>query len=121
MINTLSKELSFEQIGRNGKVIWSYAKKMCKSELDELLPYINALEYEPYRDIRDSMEDEGFCGYRDEYSLHFIGFTDSYLPLFWHDMTLLYRGKYIRPYEKLYQYLLKKYFSGKNFQDAGVV
>jgi hypothetical protein len=70
------------------------------------------LEFEPYRDVDDSKE--WFC--YDGPVLKFIGITDSYIPLY--QKYIYFIGKDKRPYEKLYSYIIEKYFSsliGKYF------
>ncbi len=45
-----------------------------------LLPYCNALDFEPYRDKKMSMQDEGYIGYRDEINTYFTAITNSHIP-----------------------------------------
>ena len=45
------------------------------------LKYCNALDFEPYRNREMSMDDEGYCGYRDEVNVSFTGITDSYISM----------------------------------------
>ena len=91
------------------EVVFSCGMKLSEEQLQELLPYCNALEFEPYRYKEMSMNDEGFIGYRDEISLHFIGITDSYIPKMEWDMPYYYDEEHIWPSEKLYRYLVLNY------------
>lgn len=41
------------------------------------------------------MEDPGYCGYRDEVKLGFVGLTDSYVPMIKLPMSYYYNEEYI--------------------------
>lgn len=62
------------------KVKFSYGIRVKEEQMQELLPYCNALDFEPYRNREMSMTDKGYKAYRDEYDVEFIGITDSYIP-----------------------------------------
>ena len=98
---------SYEQ-----EVVFSYSIKLNDEQMNELLPYCNALDFEPYRGRKMLMGEEGYIGYRDEVSLYFRAITDSYIPLLELPMDYFYDEKHIWPSEKLYQYLLKTFFEG---------
>ena len=95
----------------SSEVCFSYAVKLTKDQLDELRPYCNALEFEPYRDREMSMNDKGFIGYRDEIQLEFTGVTDSYMPKLVLPMRYYYDEEHIWPSERLYRYLVNTYLS----------
>lgn len=103
---TLADE-SFEQ-----EVVFSLAIHISEEQMEELLPYCDATEFEPYRGRKTSMDDEGFIGYRDEVHLYFKAITDSYIPLLELPMNLFYDEEHIWPSEKLYRYLFKNYLKG---------
>ncbi len=67
------------------------------------------MEFEPYRDREMSMDDEGYCGYRDEIMVKFVGVTDSYIPKMEWDIQYYYDKEHIWPSERLYHYVLSKY------------
>lgn len=94
----------------NQKVAFSYGIKLSKAQIQRLLPYCNALEFEPYRNRKMSMDDDGFIGYRDEITLHFTGITNSYISKMEWDMNYYYDENHIWPSEKLYRYLILEYF-----------
>ena len=107
LLNVESKEAAFQRFqwsGRKEKVVESFSKKLTDQDIADLLPYINALDFEPYRDIDDSKD--WFC--YDNYSLKFTGITNSYIPLYQHYVYLNYNRKDMRPYEKLYSYIINK-------------
>lgn len=60
-----------------------------------------------------SMQDEGYIGYRDEVSMHFVGVTDSHIPMLKLPMDYYYDEGHMWPSEKLYRYLVQNYFEGK--------
>ncbi|MDO4787609.1 MAG: hypothetical protein Q4A19_00420 [Johnsonella sp.] len=93
-------------------VAFSYALKLSEVQMKHLLPYCNALDFEPYRDRKISMNHEGYIGYRDEISLSFIGITDSYIPKMEWEMQYYYDEKHMWSSEKLYRYLVLEYFQG---------
>lgn len=92
-------------------VIFSYTYHFTEEEMKELLPYCNALDFEPYRDKKMDMDDEGYCGYRDEVTVSFTGVSDSYMPLLKLPMDYYYDEEHIWPSERLYRYVVKTYFS----------
>lgn len=94
------------------EVVFSYAVKLTDEQMKELLPYCNALEFEPYIGKEMSMNDKGYRGYRDEVRLYFTAISDSYIPKMELPMDLYYDEEHIWPSEKLYRYLVKTYFEG---------
>lgn len=92
------------------EVDFSYGIKLSDEDMMELLPYCNALDFEPYRNREMSMDDEGYIGYRDEASMSFCGVTDSYIPVIKLPMEYYYDEEHIWPSEKLYRYLVHRYF-----------
>ena len=99
------RDEQFEQ-----KIAFSYAIKLTDGQMKALLPYCNALDFEPYRDRKMQMGEEGYIGYRDEVRLHFRAITDSYIPILELPMDYYYDEEHIWPSEKLYRYLLKTFF-----------
>lgn len=59
------------------EIAFSYAIKLTEEQMEHLLPYCNALDFEPYRDREMKMDEEGYIGYRDEVRLFFKAITDS--------------------------------------------
>ncbi|MBQ8885262.1 MAG: hypothetical protein IJY62_02695 [Clostridia bacterium] len=117
LINVISREAAFQSlkwIGGKEKVVENIPVKLTDEDITELLPYINALDFEAYRYVDDSKE----WFIYDAPVLKFIGITNSYLPLYQHYIYYNDNRKDKRPYEKLYSYVIKKYFSsliGKYF------
>lgn len=91
-------------------VSFSYGIKLTNEDIESLLPYCNALLFEPYRNKKMSMDDAGYIGYRDEVSVRFRGITDSYIPELVLPMNYYYDEEHIWPSEKLYRYLVKTFF-----------
>lgn len=102
------------------EVVFSYTHKFSECEMKELLPLCNALDFEPYRDRKMSMDDEGYCGYRDEISLYFKGVTDSYIPKIELPMDYFYDEEHIWPSEKLYRYVIKTFMNDKKLKNLVV-
>ena len=104
----------FMEENQDEDVVFSYAEKLNDKQMEELLPYCNALDFEPYRGKEMSMKDKGFIGYRDEISLSFKATTDSYIPFLELPMNYYYDEAHIWPSEKLYRYLMKTFFSDRS-------
>ena len=95
------------------EIVFFYAIKLTNEQMEKLLPYCNALDFEPYRNREMKMGEEGYIGYRDVVRLYFKAITDSYLPMLELPMEYYYDEKHIWPSEKLYRYLVKTFFEGK--------
>lgn len=98
------RDEQFEQ-----KIAFSYGIKLTDGQMKALLPYCNALDFEPYRDRKMQMGEEGYIGYRDEVRLYFRAITDSYIPMLELPMEYYYDEEHIWPSEKLYRYLVKTF------------
>ena len=95
------------------EIAFSHAIKLADEQMEALLPYCNALDFEPYRDREMKMGEEGYIGYRDGVRLYFKAITDSYIPLLELPMNYYYDEEHIWPSERLYRYLVKTFFEGK--------
>ena len=80
--------------------------KITDEQLQKLLPYCNALDFEPYRERKMEFDDPGRIGYRDELRMAFKGISDSYLPYIELPMDYYYDEAHIWPSEKLYRYIV---------------
>ena len=94
------------------EIAFSHAIKLTDEQMEALLPYCNALDFEPYRNREMKMGEEGYIGYRDEVHLYFKAITDSYIPLLELPINYYYDEEYIWPSERLYRYLVKTFFEG---------
>lgn len=116
------KQMLDMRVGKNGlqhiqiqandtskKVIFSKGIHLSEEEMNTLLPLCNALDFEPYREKKMSMDDPGYKGYRDEVTMWFRGITDSYIPKIELPMELLYDEKHTWPSERLYQYIWENF------------
>lgn len=90
------------------KIITNYGYKLDDAEIQGLLPYCNALDFEPYRDKEDDWE--YVVGYLDEVSRDFQAITNSHIPLIELSCDLDHDRKHKWPTEILYEYIIKKYF-----------
>ncbi len=104
--STLIKDEYYEQ-----EIVFSYGIKLTEQQMESLLPLCNALDFEPFRDRKMTMGEEGYCGYRDEVMVEFKGITDSHIPLLKLPMDYYYDDQHIWPSEKLYRYIIKNIFS----------
>lgn len=78
---------------------FTYGTKVKDNILDELKPFCNALDFQPYINKNDNDE---WLGYRDEYTMYFYGFTNSHIPYMFFDMTYIHDDW---PTEKLWKEL----------------
>jgi len=115
-LNIHYKELSYEEFDSFGKVDWNYEVNLKNEQFEQLIPYINAYDFEPFRNKEQLFTN--FIGYRDEYWIEFVGITDSYIPKLELPMTIIYDEAHTWPNEKLYQYLLKNYVSTWGFEKS---
>lgn len=96
------------------EVVFSYAIKLTDKQVEELLPYCNALDFEPYRNQERVIDEELFLVLDDTYgSISFMGITDSYIPMLELTMNLDCNEEHSWPSEKLYRYLVLTFFKGK--------
>ena len=93
------------------QIDFDYGMKLSEQSYNALLPYCNALDYEPYRDKEMSMDDEGYIGYRDEINVTFSAITDSYIPYIELPMNYYYDEAHIWPSEKLYRYIYRAFLN----------
>lgn len=107
------KPVIIEDIIDKYDVAFSYSYHFTKEELKILKSYCMVADFEIYRNREMSMEDPGYCGYRDEVNVYFTGVTDSYVPIMKLPMSYYYDEEHIWPSEKLYKYIIKHYMSGK--------
>lgn len=95
-------------------VVHSKVFKLTDEEFEQLLPYCNALEFEPFRNKDMSMDDAGWCGYLDEdIRRKFIGITDSYIPKIELPMDYFYSEVHSWPSQRLYNLLMLMDLKGK--------
>lgn len=113
--NTLQKELSYQEYDKKFNMIKNYGIHLKDNDMQELSEYINALEFEAYRN-KNADDSKYIIGYRDEYSIYFRGVTDSQMPLIQLSVADIYKNGYEPPQHKLYDYILHKYFLDKKYK-----
>lgn len=78
---------------------FSYGSKVKEDVINKLKPFCNASDFQPYLYKKDYNE---WARYRDEYTMYFYGFTNSYIPYMFFDMTVYHENW---PTEKLWKEL----------------
>ena len=65
MADRVSSGMLLSARGNSGVILSQFFEGIKKTEeqMEKLLPYCNALDFEPYRDKKMSMSDEGYIGY----------------------------------------------------------
>ena len=107
-IDVESRKILFEYENLCYRTKETFSKELTDEEVAELLPYINILEFEPYRYVDDYDCSRLLCY---QYGLEFIGFTGSKLPTYEHSIYFNSKRKEKRPYEKLYSFIINKFLS----------
>ena len=97
------------------EVLFSYGKKLSKAQMHNLLPYCNANDFEPFRNLEVTPEDLGWLCYRDTMRMQFIGVTDSHIPIMTLPMIFHCCEEQESPSERLYNYIVKNFFA-HNFE-----
>lgn len=95
------------------EIVFSDGIKITEEQMEKLLPYCNALDFEPYRGREMSMDDEGYIGYRDEINTYFTAITNSHIAKLELPMDYYYDEEHIWPSEKLYRYLVQNFYQDK--------
>lgn len=97
-----------------GDILDSKGLKLSNDEMEQILPLCNALEFDKYRNINPDMSSPGFMSYLDDGATRkFIGITDSYIPLMEISMNYSFNIKHQWPTEKIYNFLVQHYVTGK--------
>lgn len=96
------------------EVGFSHKINLTETDVQELLPYCNARDFEPFRHRTMTFDEPGYAGYRDELKrMFFVGFTDSHLPKIKLPMDLIYNEPYAWPSERLLRYIERTFFIDK--------
>lgn len=97
---------------REHRLMHSYGMKLNEAQIEAILPYCNALEFEGYRNRIASVEDEGVTGFADEVGVYFKAVSNTHLPLIELSIEYYHDNEYMWPHEKLYFYLRKNFIAG---------
>lgn len=107
----IMSELSYQECGNTGVIVFEHSQKLSEKELSKMLPYILLSDFERYRQDRIPLEKKKIVGVRDECSITFKGYSQNGQALLTYEMTYVYKDWYNRPIDKLYSYISDKYFS----------
>ena len=102
------RPISLTEVTWEEKVTEKIVHVLTAAEIEEMKPYINAWDFEPYRNREMEMFNPGFVGYLDGIHREFERITDSYLPYIKLSMDYCYEP--MLPPEALYSYIMDKYF-----------
>lgn len=103
LLNVINGELSY-QVDEQQKIIFSYSKILSLKELKKISHHLKVENYEVFRQQFESKNDS-CIGYLDGPTRTFTGI--SVHPIMEFDFSYYYERK--RPFEKLFNYLLKHY------------
>ena len=98
-----SGELSIQNFNYGGTLTSSSGIYLTEIEKDQLLPFINAKDFEPYRVMSENDEwNDPLSGYFDGVYAEFTGITNSIIPLIRFRWNVFHEKGFERPYELLY-------------------
>lgn len=118
LLNIPQKELSYQNFDiRRDEIVKSYGIRLSDEDIQKILPYCNALEFEKYRNKEMSTSDEGYIGYMDEVTMYFTAITDSYIPKIELPMEYYYDRAHEWPSERLYRFLVENYLDGNKIEE----
>ncbi|CYU68516.1 TPA: hypothetical protein ACGO7B_002109 [Streptococcus suis] len=109
--NLMMSELSYQECGNTGTIIFEHSQKLSEKELSNLLPYVLLSNFESYRQERIFLKDSKIVGFRDVFSITFKGYSQDGQALLTYEMAYVYKDWYNRPIDKLYSYISDTYFS----------
>ena len=120
LLNVIAGELSYQEFDSHGDVTISKGMNLSENQIEEIMPYLDTAKFEPYRHRDESFDEIGICGYYDEIRAHFIGVSNSPVPMINLYMNMIHDDKHLLPTEKLLNYLCLTFFSDKEHRNAFV-
>lgn len=112
------QELSLQRFEKRS-VCFNCGYELKEKDLKNIRSLIRVVDFEKYRSKDESFSDKDITGnYLDETQINFIGISNSRYPLLEIQMGLGHSPK--RSYERLYNYLVKNYFSVKILGISGL-
>ncbi|NQG96494.1 hypothetical protein HO675_00005 [Streptococcus suis] len=109
--NLIMSELSYQECGNTGVLVFEHSRKLTEKELTKLLPFIRLSDFERYRRDKIPLDEKKIVGIRDVFSITFKGYSQDGQPLLTYEMEFVYKDWYNRPIEKLYSFISDTYFS----------
>ncbi|WP_438830910.1 hypothetical protein [Streptococcus pluranimalium] len=108
--NLMMSELSYQECGNTGVIVFEYSHKLSEKELSKILPHILLSDFGQYRHDRIPFEEKKIVGVRDIFSITFKGYSQDGQPLLTYEMEFIYKDWYRRPIDKLYSFISDTYF-----------
>ncbi|HEL9634641.1 TPA: hypothetical protein U0K44_001509 [Streptococcus suis] len=109
--NLMMSELSYQECGNTGGIVFEHSRRLSEKELTKLLPYVCLSDYERYRRDRIPLEEKKIVGVRDVFSITSKGYSQDGQALLTYEMEFVYKDWYNRPIDKLYSFISEIYFS----------
>lgn len=110
-------EFSYQEYNRQGKIIYNYAIGLSGLERIRLLPYIISANFKPCASNEVNWRKAKLIGYRDEISIIFRAISQDGRPLLIYNMSAVYRDWFNYPTDKLYDYLVKRFFHLRSIRE----
>lgn len=109
--NLIMSELSYQECGNTGVLVFEYSRKLSEKELTKLLSFICLSDFERYRRDKIPLEEKKIVGIRDAFSITFKGYSQDGQPLLTYEMEFIYLDWNCRPIDRLYSFISDAYFS----------
>lgn len=113
--NLMNSELSYQECGNTGIIVFEHSQKLSEKSLSKLMNYTRLIDFEQYRNRNNSNKNDKVIGFRDVFSITFKGYSQDGQALLIYEMEYVYKDWYNRPVDNLYSFISDTYFS--NFQN----
>ena len=109
--NLINSELSYQESGNTGIIVFELSQKLSEKNLSKLLKYTRLIDFEPYRKRKNTNKNDKIIGFRDNFSITFKGYSQDGQALLIYEMEYVYKDWYNRPVDNLYSFISDTYFS----------
>lgn len=113
--NLMNSELSYQECGNTGIIVFEHSQKLSEKSLSKLMNYTRLIDFDQYRNRNNSNKNDKVIGFRDVFSITFKGYSQDGQALLIYEMEYVYKDWYNRPVDNLYSFISDTYFS--NFQN----
>ena len=72
--NLMNSELSYQECGNTGMIVFEHSQKLSEKALSKLMKYTLLIDFEKYRKGNNSNKNDKVIGYRDAFSITFKGY-----------------------------------------------
>lgn len=109
--NLINSELSYQECGNTGIIVFEHSQKLSEKSLSKLMNYTRLIDFEQYRNRNNSNKNDKVIGFRYVFSITFKGYSQDGQALLIYEMEYVYKDWYNRPVDNLYSFISDTYFS----------